>query len=76
MVPIQYFDSLKNDSMLSLIGLIAPCSTDASGSGVREDELSALRIFFMEDITNALIMYNYYPILQYGSSDIFEKIGL
>ena len=76
MVPIQYFDSLKNDSMLSLIGLIAPCSTDASESGVREDELSALRIFSMEDITNALTMYNYYPVLQYGSSYILVKIGL
>ena len=76
MVPIQYFDSLKNDSMLSLIGLIAPCSTDASGSGVREDELSALRIFSMEDITNALTMYNYYPVIQYGSSYILVKIGL
>ena len=76
MVPIHYFDSLKKDSMLSLIGLIAPCSTDASGSGVRGDELSALRIFSMEDITNTLTIYNYHPVLQYGSSHIFEKIGL
>ena len=76
MVPVQYFASLKKDSMLSLIGLITPCSRNASGSGMRGDELSALRIFSMEDITNTLTMYNYHPVLQYGSSHILEKIGL